>query len=423
VAHVSTKLQLVEEPPIFVLCLPRSGSTLLRKLLDAHPEVAAPAEGDLAYVCELVAALCKRVMTDEEAATSATHAICQDVAARSLGAYAEATQKGRWCDKSLSSLVYADRVHEIFPNARFVCLYRNCLDSINSLIETGPWGYKGYGVETYARTYSDNLVHGFALFWLERMEKLIAFEHDHPDSCVRVRYEDLVRQPAATLATLFDNLGLSRIELGELERQAFSPRSTTSTGPGDRKFLYTDRIDSDRVERGWRVPHTHIAPEIIKRIQVIHRKLGYPRIGEYGHLKDVVASCHDSVQRIRSLIERGISDRANGDPTRLGAVRLVLDDARCAWVVDYEFGKVRDHRWPATCTIHSDTETLLSVASGSSNVGDLVQQGRLRLNREPELKADQRFNKKDTRDFSVRQQTHFDALVDLLAGGNGVPFS
>jgi hypothetical protein len=30
--------------PVFVLCMARSGSTLLRFLLDAHPELACPPE-------------------------------------------------------------------------------------------------------------------------------------------------------------------------------------------------------------------------------------------------------------------------------------------------------------------------------------------------------------------------------------------
>src|ERR1700761_9324678 len=37
--------------PVFVLCMGRSGSTLLRFLLDAHPELACPPETSLPALC------------------------------------------------------------------------------------------------------------------------------------------------------------------------------------------------------------------------------------------------------------------------------------------------------------------------------------------------------------------------------------
>jgi len=37
--------------PVFVLCNGRSGSTLLRFLLDAHPDLACPPETNLPSLC------------------------------------------------------------------------------------------------------------------------------------------------------------------------------------------------------------------------------------------------------------------------------------------------------------------------------------------------------------------------------------
>jgi sulfotransferase family protein len=39
------------QDPVFVLCMGRSGSTLLRFLLDAHPELACPPETSLPELC------------------------------------------------------------------------------------------------------------------------------------------------------------------------------------------------------------------------------------------------------------------------------------------------------------------------------------------------------------------------------------
>jgi hypothetical protein len=43
--------------PLFVLCMARSGSTLLRFLLDAHPDLACPPETNLWMVCEKLAVI------------------------------------------------------------------------------------------------------------------------------------------------------------------------------------------------------------------------------------------------------------------------------------------------------------------------------------------------------------------------------
>ena len=41
--------------PVFVLCMGRSGSTLLRFLLDAHPDLACPPETNLPSLCAQLA--------------------------------------------------------------------------------------------------------------------------------------------------------------------------------------------------------------------------------------------------------------------------------------------------------------------------------------------------------------------------------
>ena len=45
----------VRRDPVFVLCMGRSGSTLLRFLLDAHPDLACPPETSLPALCRQLA--------------------------------------------------------------------------------------------------------------------------------------------------------------------------------------------------------------------------------------------------------------------------------------------------------------------------------------------------------------------------------
>ena len=46
--------------PVFVLCNARSGSTLLRFLLDAHPEIACPPETNMPSLCAQLATVWSR---------------------------------------------------------------------------------------------------------------------------------------------------------------------------------------------------------------------------------------------------------------------------------------------------------------------------------------------------------------------------
>ncbi|MCA1615986.1 MAG: sulfotransferase, partial [Acidobacteria bacterium] len=39
-------------PPFFILSTPRSGSTLMRYIVDTHPEVACPSELNLGVLCD-----------------------------------------------------------------------------------------------------------------------------------------------------------------------------------------------------------------------------------------------------------------------------------------------------------------------------------------------------------------------------------
>ena len=69
------------------------------------------------------------------------------------------------------------------------------MDTIASLLDASPYGYGRYGLEVYAATFPTNLVHGFGNWWADRTEKIVDFERNHKDQCLRLRYKDLVSGP------------------------------------------------------------------------------------------------------------------------------------------------------------------------------------------------------------------------------------
>src|SRR5262245_58686218 len=118
--------------PVFVLCMGRSGSTLLRFLLDAHPALACPPETSLPARCGQMGAVRSRLEgapldAEREAAPPRVHqpgvAGIRRMLDELTGSYRARRGKRLFCDKSLGSARVADLLTQIYPGAKFVCLY------------------------------------------------------------------------------------------------------------------------------------------------------------------------------------------------------------------------------------------------------------------------------------------------------------
>ncbi|MGH3176618.1 MAG: sulfotransferase family protein, partial [Streptosporangiaceae bacterium] len=153
--------------PVFVLCNGRSGSTLLRFVLDAHPDLACPPETNLPGLCAQLATVWSLI---EGAPLSANRgdeppeipqaaiAGVRETMDRMVGSYLARRGKKRYCDKSLGTVRYAPLLRRVYPEARFICLYRHPMDVIASGTEACPWGLNGYGFDPYVAATPGNAV-------------------------------------------------------------------------------------------------------------------------------------------------------------------------------------------------------------------------------------------------------------------------
>jgi protein-tyrosine sulfotransferase len=275
--------------PVFVLCNGRSGSTLLRFLLDAHAELACPPETNLPVLCVQLATVWSLI---EGAPLSANRgdeppeipeaaiAGVRETMNRMVGSYLTRRGKKRYCDKSLGTARYADLLARVYPDARFICVYRHPMDVIASGVEACPWGLTGYGFDPYISATPGNAVMALANFWADNVRATLAVEERFPDKCFRVRYEDLVDNPEATAAALFEFLGVTAAP-GISERCFSAERERF--GPADYKIWYTSKISGDSVGRGWSVPIGMVAPPLLTVINELVGKLGYLAIdGDWG---------------------------------------------------------------------------------------------------------------------------------------------
>jgi Sulfotransferase family len=272
--------------PVFVLCMGRSGSTLLRFLLDAHPDLACPPETSLPALCAQLAVVWSLI---EGAPLSGNRGDAPpqvpDAAVAGIrhmvdmmtGSYLTRKGKRRFCDKSLGSARFADLLLRVYPGAKFICLYRHPMDMIRSGIEACPWGLNGYGFDQYIGVSPGNEVHALARYWLDNATPIAAIEEQHPDRCHRVRYEDMVTDPERAAREICAFIGVP--EAPGITRACFSA-DRERFGPGDYKIWATSQITVGSVGKGESIPAGLIPPPVTEAINELIGKLGYRPIDE-----------------------------------------------------------------------------------------------------------------------------------------------
>jgi len=272
--------------PVFVLCMARSGSTLLRFLLDAHPDLACPPETSLPALCRQLAVVWSLI---EGAPLSAERGDAPpqvpDAAVKGIrrmldemtGSVLDRRGKRVFCDKSLGSAWHADLLRQIYPQSRFLCLYRHPMDMIRSGLEACPFGLNGYGFDQYIVGSPGNSVLALARYWLDNATLIAKVEEAQPQLCHRVRYEDLVEDPEIVMQGVYAFLGLGPAPgvaqaCFSGERQRF--------GPADHKIWATSSVSGDSVGRGESVPAGLIPPHVTAAINELAGKLGYRAVDD-----------------------------------------------------------------------------------------------------------------------------------------------
>lgn len=204
--------------PFLVGC-PRSGTTLLRAMLDSHSQMAVPGESH--FIPTLVAARdrydadgrldVERFVTDLSAhprferwelSTSDVRAallrrpplVLADAVRRLYGLYAAARGKPRFADKTPDYVLQVPLLAAEFADAVFVHIIRDGRDVALSLVDV-DWGVPTIGAA--AEMWSSYVAAG------RRTGRALGAER-----YVEVRYEDLVAHPERELRTLCSFLEL-----------------------------------------------------------------------------------------------------------------------------------------------------------------------------------------------------------------------
>ena len=243
-------------PGIVVLGAPRSGTTLMRRILDAHPAIACPGE---TFLLRSVA----RFIEGDTVSDGIDYGVLGGLASAGLGRddllgrlrvfattifeeIAAAAGKDRWANKTAVDSFYIDGIEQVFGgHVKFVGIVRHGLDTAGSMQDLCD--ANGAYIEELHRYIVRHPVplEAFVHAWADTTRAILDLAERRPDDTIVLKYEDLVERPDEVLAELFGFLG-ERWQEDLIDRVFGAVRAQ---GLGDWKTYATTRIHDSSVGR------------------------------------------------------------------------------------------------------------------------------------------------------------------------------
>jgi tetratricopeptide (TPR) repeat protein len=235
------------EAPIFIVGLPRAGSTLIEQILASHSQVEGTME--LSDVPRLVQTLQGREGVAGKPRYPAVLAERTAEEFRRFGeCYLEDTRlyrsgKPRFIDKMPNNFRHLGLVHLMLPNARIIDARRGamacCFSNFKQLFASGQqFTYSFEDIARYYRTYVELMDH---------------WERVLPGTVLRVRHEELVANFEAEVRRILAFCGLE-FEPGCLEFHRTARRVHTASSEQVRRPINTEGLEQWRHFEPWLAP-------------------------------------------------------------------------------------------------------------------------------------------------------------------------
>ncbi|EED36203.1 sulfotransferase [Luminiphilus syltensis NOR5-1B] len=168
-------------PPIFIVGLPRTGTTLVDRILGSHSHVVSAGElNTFAGLIKEAAGTGSHRVLDTETLQAATAVDLESVAPEYLKRVAHLVgDSPRFTDKMPLNFFYAGLILKAFPDARIVALRRHpmdsCLSNYRQLFSTG-FSYYNYSLSledtaNYYRAFDQLMAHWRAVLPRERFSE------------------------------------------------------------------------------------------------------------------------------------------------------------------------------------------------------------------------------------------------------------
>lgn len=268
---------------VFILSSPRSGSTLLQRMLDQHPEIESPEELHLLHYdtyaqrqTALSHAETKHLLGGTVRLRAKINGISLEDSARLEGELVESEtpvisffkeiedsfSKEYLVDKT-PSYAYSrhtlERITAQFPDAKFIYLVRHPSAVVKSLVDS-----QLQEIIPFARRYTGDTSAIPEMIWALCHENIQSVLKDIDNSRIHyLNYEDLVTSPDKSMDELLSFLGLPfYASCANPYSAEQSMQIETNEFAGDLKFFLENRIVDNRADIWRSFPALHSLSEI-----------------------------------------------------------------------------------------------------------------------------------------------------------------
>jgi len=184
----------MQKQPIFIIGCPRSGTTLVRVILDSHQNICS---GPEAHLIEKLKSFNEKVNKNWK--NLEPYKLTKEEYLKNLGnvfssfqeSYTKSKDKKRWAEKTPDNIFYVDFINQLFPDCQFINIIRDGRDVVCSFKER--WGRKS--------------ILNAMKNWNKSIE--LSFEYKKKfskDRYLEVRYEKLVNSPEIETKKIIDFL-------------------------------------------------------------------------------------------------------------------------------------------------------------------------------------------------------------------------
>lgn len=240
---------VVADAPIFVLGMPRTGTTLVDRILSSHPRAESAGELQaMPLAIKHAAATTSRRVIDAATIAAVANA-SPDVIGHAYLARAGQHRRradGRFIDKLPANFLYIGHIARALPNASIVCLRRNAMDTVyanykNLFATTSTYYHYSYNLVETARYYA-------------RFDRLMALWRGlFPGRVVEIGYEALVDDQEAETRRLLTHCRLDW-DPACLDFHANTAPVATPSAAQVRRPMYRDAVAR------WRTHAEALAP-------------------------------------------------------------------------------------------------------------------------------------------------------------------
>ncbi len=225
--------ELYKKKLIFIVGLPRSGTTLVHQILSAHSDTYGVGESIILNVFFFRNFMNENFLKSLKEDKKISMKNLVDVSKKLGKSYDYLNQDKIKVDKAPSNLFWIGFIVALFPNSKIIHIKRNIKDNCLSIYKNlfggnrTEWTYDADNIQKYVKIYREMMI-----FWKSKYDKKI----------YEVNYEDIVKNQSVEIKNLLNFCNLKFEENCLQHHKSKNPIKTVSINQS-RKPIYKDSID------------------------------------------------------------------------------------------------------------------------------------------------------------------------------------